>query len=319
MDKNNKDKNNKKLTRRTKKKKSPSCILTADWHIRPDMPECRTDNFLEEQEKKVLFIVDLAKKHKCPILIAGDIGNKSQWPNWLLRWFAWAIKEVDVIAIPGQHDLPNHRIDELDRSAQGVLSITDVVDLRTKVFASKEKDFVLVSYPFSQPLKHHFPKHIDKILPTIAMTHQMIIKEKLWPDQVAPKGNVILKKYPEYDLILSGDNHEPFVFEYKNRLLVNPGSLMRTTAAQINHKPRVYLWYAQTNKVKPIFIPIKKGVVSRDHIEQKEEIDERRNVYVKRMKTNYEIGFSYEENLKKHIGKNKVNKNVEERIWEMIE
>lgn len=336
-----------------KRRITPSAILTADWHIRADTPECRTDNFLLAQEKKVKFIVDLAKKYNCPILIAGDIGNKHQWPNWLLRWFAWVVKDVDIIAIPGQHDLPGHRLDQLDNSAQGVLSITDVIDLRTNVFISKEKDFELVSYPYSLPIvnyKKYFPEwdYMEKRYPTVAITHQMIIKDKLWPDQVAPRGNVILKKFPEYDLILSGDNHTPFIEKCisshssssssssslssssnlssssslsssKGRILVNPGSIMRSTAAQIDHKPRVYLWYASTNKVKPVYLPIEKGVVSRDHIEQQEEQDERRNAYVARMKTDYEISFSYEGNLEKHIEENNVEKEVGERIWEMIE
>lgn len=148
----------------------------------------------------------------------------------------------------------------------------------------------------------------------------MIIKNNpLWPGQKDPKGNTILKKFIEFSIVHSGDNHNPFTAEYKNRVLVNPGSIMRSTAAQIHHKPRVYLWCASTNKVEPIYLPIKKGVVSRDHIEQQEEQDERRNAYVARMKTDYEISFSYEGNLEKHIKENDVEKEVEERIWEMIE
>lgn len=308
-----------------KRKLNPSAILTADWHIRADIPECRTDDFLQTQEDKVKFIVHLSKEHNCPILIAGDIGNKHQWPNWLLRWFAYMVKDINIIAIPGQHDLPNHRLDQLDKSAQGVLSITDVIDLRSNVFISKEKDFELVSYPYSYPIvnyKKYFPEwdYIEKRTSIIAMTHQMIIENKpLWPGQEDPKASSILRKFPEYVLILSGDNHNPFTVEYKGRILVNPGSLMRTTAEQINHKPRIYLWYASTNKVKPVYLPIKKGVVSRDHIDQNEERDKRRKVYIKRMKTNYEIGFSYEGNLESHIKKNDVEKEVEDRIWEMIE
>jgi len=323
-----------------RRRKIPSAILTADWHIRADTPECRTDDFLQAQEDKVKFIVSYAKKYDCPILIAGDIGHRHQWPNWLLRWFIEITKGTHIIAIPGQHDLPGHRLDNITKSAQGVLSITDVIDLRTKVFLKTEVEvrtialsgdikfrdtsFNILSFPYSKPLMpiKNVPttEELCNNYPNIAITHQMIIKDKLlWPGQVAPKGSRILKKYPEYDLILSGDNHHPFVVKYKKQLLVNPGSIMRTTADQADHKPRIYLWYAKNNKVNPIFLPIEKGVVSRDHIDQKEEIDERRKVYVKRMKTNYEIGFSYEENLKKHIKKNKTDKKVEERIWEMVD
>lgn len=308
-----------KLTRRS----NPSAILTADWHIRPDTPECRTDEFLTAQEKKVQFIVDLSEGYGCPILIAGDIGNRHQWANWLLRWFVWMVKDIDIIAIPGQHDLPGHNIEEVERSAQGVLSVTDTIDLRLSTFITIEKDFNLTSFPYSTPITH-FKKANQKhrrggSLPDIAITHQMIIENKpLWSGQEAPKGHQLLKKYPEYNLILSGDNHNPFVSEHKGRVLVNPGSLMRTTAAQINHKPRVYLWWAETNKVKPVYLPIEKGVVSRKHIEQEEERDERIDAYVEHMKTDYEIGFSFEGNLERHIEINKVGERVRNKIWEMI-
>ena len=305
-----------------KKRSKPSAILTADWHIRVNTPECRTDDFLCTQEKKVKFIVNLTKKHDCPVLIAGDIGDKHQWPNWLLRWFVSTVKGTNIIAIPGQHDLPGHRIDEVDRSAQGVLSITEVIDLRTETFVTVENDFNLISFPYSKPLAHFKINRETNAYPkvAVAMTHQMIVENKpLWPGQEAPRGNSILKKFSEYLLILSGDNHNPFTAEYKGRVLINPGSMMRTTAAQIDHKPRVYLWWADSNEIKPVYLPIEKEVISRDHIEEQEERDERHEAYITRMRDDYEIGFSYEGNLKEHIEINEVEKEVKERIWEMIE
>lgn len=311
-----------------KRRNKPSAILMADLHIRPDTPECRTDDFLVTQEKKLKFIVDISKKYKCPVLIAGDIGNKPQWPNWLLRWFVWMIKDIQIIAIPGQHDLPDHRLKEVDRSAQGVLSITDIIDLRTEIRINLIHDFVLISFPYSKPIKHLKQIEIKKedltlykslSRPKVAITHQMVIENKpLWPGQDAPKGHQLLKKYPKYDLILSGDNHNPFVSKYKGRLLVNPGSIMRITADQINHKPRVYLWYAKTNKVELVYLPIQKGVVSREHIKNEEEIDERTTIYIKRIKADYEIGFSFEGNLERRIESNKVEKEVEHKLWRMV-
>ena len=308
---------------------NPSAILTADWHIRPDTPVCRTDDFLTAQETKLKFIVDLAKKYNCPILIAGDIGNRHQWPNWLLEWFVRMVTDVNIIAIPGQHDLPGHRIDELRKSAQGVLSVTDTIDLRTKIHINLIHDFVLISFPYSRPIKHLKQIKIKKedlalykslLRPKVAITHQMVIEDKpLWPGQEAPRGHQLLKKYPEYDLILSGDNHNPFVSEYKGRILVNPGSITRTTAAQINHKPRVYLWFDKTNKVEPVYLQISKGVVSREHIEEEGKRDERLCSYVKHMKTDYEIGFSFEGNLERHIETNKVNEEVKDKTWKMVE
>jgi len=104
--------------------------------------------------------------------------------------------------------------------------------------------------------------------------------------EILPK---LLKKYAEYDLIVTGDNHKPFVEKHEGRLLVNPGSLTRQAADQINHKPRIYLWYAKTNTVKPIYLPITNDVISREHIEVKQERDKRIDAFVERLDTGFEF------------------------------
>ena len=297
----------------------PSAVLTADWHVRSSTPKCRTDNFLKAQECKVDFVVELAKKYDCPILIAGDIGDKDQWSNELLEWFTQILIDVNVIAIPGQHDLPDHSLKEIKRSGTGVLTASETIDVRDSTYVTIENDFNLISFPFSKPLRHFKINRESGDYPKVAMTHQMIVKNApLWKGQKDPKSRQILRRYPEYNLILSGDNHNAFRVKYKGRLLVNPGSLMRTNAAQVNHRPRVYLWYAKTNTVKPIYIPIKDGVISREHIEEKDEQKERMGTYVERMKADYDLSISFEDNLERRIKLDKVRKKVERKIWENV-
>lgn len=298
----------------------PSAILSADWHIRASKPVCRTDTFLIAQESKVEFIVELAKKYECPILVSGDLGNNPQWANWLLRWFIWITEGVDIITIPGQHDLPNHRLEDVEKSGIGVLGESKTI----KLIGTQQREIPeiigvanhwVVPFPFGCPISTIEYEKPDE--PMVAMTHQMIIEDQsLWDGQIAPSGHSILKKFPEYKLILSGDNHNPFVSKYKGRLLVNPGPIMRTTADQIDYKPRVYLWYADTNTVKPVFLPIEEGVVSRDHIDIEEERDTIMEAYVSHMATDYEIGFSYEVNLERHIEANEIDDEVADRAWE---
>ena len=92
-------------------------IFTADWHIRPDTPMCRKDDFIATMKYKILFVFKLAQVHNCPIVIAGDLGHRPgdrNWPNWLLEWFINAAARtagLTIYAVPGQHDLPNHSLD----------------------------------------------------------------------------------------------------------------------------------------------------------------------------------------------------------------
>lgn len=319
-----------------KKKLKAAAILTADWHIRSDTPICRTDNFFAAMEKKIDFIFALSKEHACPILVTGDIGHKPQWPNWLLEWFISKTNDCKIICIPGQHDLPNHKISLFEESGMGVLEAAEIIEtigiLHTEDktischFSSKsiikKYGFHITPFPYGSEIKSlGWGKEYGIVdMPMIAMTHQMIIENKiLWPDQTAPKGHQILKKFSEYQLILSGDNHNAFTIEYEGRLLVNPGSIMRAFADQENHRPRVYLWYAETNEVEPIYLPIKKNVISRTHIDIAKERKNRNQAFIERVNNDVEIELSYEVNLENYFNKYRTEKLIKEKIWDSVE
>ena len=306
-----------KRTRKTQNK-TATAILAADLHIRADIPMCRTDDYLQAQFNKLKFIFKLCKENNCPLLVAGDIGNKSQWPNWLLEKTISIINKykIKIICIPGQHDLPEHRLDYWQKSGCGVLHRAATIKLLSEPILYHN---IFRIFPFGYGTEIN---HCKLITPPskIAMAHQMVIENKpLWPGQEASKGNTLLKKFPEYNLILTGDNHNPFVAEYQGRLLVNPGSVMRMTAAQIDHKPRVYKWYSDTNTVEAVYLPIEKGVISRVHIENKEERDERMEAFVSRMKDDFEISLSFENNLEEYFKMNRTKKSVQNKVWGAVE
>jgi DNA repair exonuclease SbcCD nuclease subunit len=290
---------------------NPDAILAADLHIRADTPQCRTDDFTAAMWKKLQFINDLANEHNIPILIAGDLGHRSQWPNWLLEKFMSIISDIEIIAIAGQHDLPGHNLEAIPQSGFGVLKRAGYILSFSKIIP--HIDF----FPFGTGIEKSIYNK-NKLI--IAMTHQMVIEDKpYWPGQVASSAKLLLKKFPDYKLILSGDNHQPFVVEYEGRLLVNPGSMMRTTADQIDHRPRVYLWEAKSNSVEAVYLPIEQGVIDRSHIDTKKEKDARIEAYTTRLSERYEVGLSYEENLKAYFFENRTRQQIKDRIWEACE
>jgi DNA repair exonuclease SbcCD nuclease subunit len=290
---------------------NPDAILAADLHIRADTPQCRTDDFTAAMWKKLQFINDLANEHNIPILIAGDLGHRSQWPNWLLEKFMSIISDIEIIAIAGQHDLPGHNLEAIPQSGFGVLKRAGYILSFSKIIP--HIDF----FPFGTGIEKSIYNK-NKLI--IAMTHQMVIEDKpYWPGQVASSAKLLLKKFPDYKLILSGDNHQPFVVEYEGRLLVNPGSMMRTTADQIDHRPRVYLWEAKSNSVEAVYLPIEQGVIDRSHIDTKKEKDARIEAYTTRLSERYEVGLSYEENLKAYFDENRTRQPIKDRIWEACE
>src|SRR5690606_33393533 len=105
-------------------------------------------------------------------------------------------------------------------------------------------------------------------------------KELPWPDCNEVTARQVLKTNPEFDLIVTGDYHKPFTYQYKGRLLVNCGCLTRQAADYVNHRPRVWLWDEETNTVKVKFLDIELGVVSRAHIEVQEERNKRLDAFI---------------------------------------
>ncbi len=155
----------------------------------------------------------------------------------------------------------------------------------------------------------------------VAVWHHFVWdgKELPWPGCEEMTAKKVLKKYPQYDLIVTGDHHKPFVCEYEGRLLVNPGCLTRQVADYTDHKPRVYLWYADTNTVEPYYLTAQEGAVSREHIEVKEERDKRIDAFVSRLSDEWEVGLSFEENLKRFISSNQLRKSVVDLIYKALE
>jgi hypothetical protein len=141
-----------------------------------------------------------------------------------------------------------------------------------------------------------------------------------WPGIISPKAHVLLHKYKQFDLIVTGDNHQSFTFRSPDgHLLVNPGSLTRQDADQIDFKPKVYLWYAETNTVEAVEIPIEEGVITREHIEIKRQRTEQIDAFISRMDSEWELTADFDENLERFFQLNRVRKQVKDIIYKAME
>ena len=294
-----------------------SAILCADIHLRTTVPRCRKDEFQISMMSKWELIIKKARELDVPIIIAGDLGDKSQWHSSLEEWFITVSKGVQIVLVPGQHDLPNHRIDLWKKSSIGVLHAAEAIEvLGVDDVCVFDSSFAVYSFPYGTTIKS--PDRT--IAPNIAVAHMMVIEGKpLWPGQKAPMGKQLLKKHPEYDLILTGDNHNPFISTYAERWLINPGSMMRTTAIQADHEPRFYIWHSEVNTIDEVKLPILPGVVSREHIDGVQERDERIEVFVSHLKTGYEVGLDFEQNMDEFFKKNRTKKSIKEMAWTYID
>jgi len=295
----------------------PSAILTADLHLREDTPVARLDDYFAAQDRKIRFIADLQKAHNgIPVFDAGDLFNKWRGSPFLLQW---AIRTLpDIITIDGNHDQSSHNRDLFEKTSLAVLKAAGVARVPTEPISVAEIPARIHFFPWGatlygvQPTKPGDAKQV-------ALVHTMTyVGRSPYPGCKDPGAGTLMEKLSGFDLIVSGHNHKNFVVEREGRVLVNPGSMMRSTADQADHKPRVYLWYAEDNHVEAVFLPIEEGVVSREHIEVVEQREGRMSAFVERLNTDVEIGLSFERNMERHLAANRMRTRTKEIIEEAM-
>lgn len=312
---------------------NPTAILMGDTHITNKQPRARIDCYWETIQRKIKFICKLQEKYKCPILHSGDLLHKAKSSPGIEEWCIYNLPK-EIVTIPGNHDLPNHNIKYFNDSSLGVLnasaaiSVLESPDLSFHFHHQNKSDNDLIEvrgFPWNTDLTKKYKKEDEsRVMRKVAIIHELVYEDKhLWPGIVGYKARVILRKLKEFDLIVAGHNHQAFTYEYHGRLLVNTGSLSRYKADQVDYRPRVYLWYVESNTVEEVFIPIEDNVISNAHIISKKEKDKRRTAYIDMLKqthpsSNKKKREGFVEKIEDYLRSNKVRKGVEEFIWECI-
>ena len=284
---------------RTKIQRIPSAILTADWHLREDTPTAFTGNFQIEQWGVVTFIANLQQQYNCIVYHAGDLFNNWKPSPWLITMAMRHLPD-NFYTIYGNHDLPQHNLELADKCGINVLQ-------------EAGKLTVLNGIHWGQtPPENSSAKMI--------MWHVMTYQgKKPWPGCTDPMAASLLRKYPQHDLILTGHNHKTFVEEHEGRVLVNPGGITRQSADQIDFKPRVFLWYAETNTVEPVYLPYTEGAISREHIDVIEQRDARIDAFISKLNSEWDVSLSFEDNIEAFCQANNVREPIKEIIYKALE
>lgn len=139
-----------------------------------------------------------------------------------------------------------------------------------------------------------------------------------WPGCTDMSAAEMLQAFPEPDIIVTGHNHQTFIHKEGSRILLNPGSLTRQKSDQTNHVPCIYFYYAETNTLKEVELTYEKNVVTREHIEEKEQRDSRISAFVETLSGDWEGVVSFENVLESFIQKSKAKESVVKIIKEAL-
>lgn len=299
-------------------------IAAADLHLTNQRPEKRKGDYFKHILTKFDQILVTTKRltHTNLLVVAGDFFDSPTVSYDTTREVIKIIKQhnVDILAIPGQHDLRYHQ-SGLKNTPLGVLIESGFVSTTNN---SDFSDFNITLAGWNEE-----PTEEADIL----VIHKTVTEEfGLFPGHDYTNAKTILKQYPWAKIIISGDNHVPHLVKYKNRFQLNCGSMVRKTKEQIDCIPAI--WGVKINpKIKiqqlPLNIKPSSEVFDFDKIEQeevKQEIKQEAQELID--KFIQEIGYDTELNkhnlnfskiLKKVIDEVKPKKEVIQKAAEIME
>jgi len=238
-------------------------LVVGDAHIRGTNPVRRKDNFRIAVLDKLTQVTVQAMKHNVrAVLQVGDLFDspsvsKDVIFDVMIILHLLKDNNIDFITVFGQHDLYGHSHDSAKKSPTGLLAAARLVRIagsEPEELSSNIKVYGKSWFDKEPPLVEK-ENNIIKIL----ITHQMIANEALFPGHKFVTPEQALGKYRDFDIICCGDYHYPFHYSSNNRLVVNPGALVRKTISEkdLSLKPSVLLIdIDSSNKVRTVQIPL---------------------------------------------------------------
>jgi predicted phosphodiesterase len=180
-----------------------------------------------------------------------------------------------IYCVYGQHDLSGHAASTISNSPLQVLKAAGVVHLLDEypIGVGTGDDFVVM---YGAPFGAEVPK-VDTKGFTVLVTHRMIGDRQLYPGQELQAPRSFLRRHPDFDLVCVGDYHYRFDDGVSDRVILNPGVMMRKTLkeADMEHEPAVYIFDTQERKFKVIPVPCDpiEEVMDLDRVEKRIPIE----------------------------------------------
>jgi hypothetical protein len=155
----------------------------------------------------------------------------------------------------------------------------------------------------------------------ILVIHRMITDRPLWKGQQEfTDASWFLSQAKGYDLILAGDAHRKFLIRSSDngRIICNTGPLLRAEATEdmYEHHPCFFVVDLDTMQIEEISIPHipAEKVLSREHIEWKEEKDLMLDQFVASIQADEIEGVSFLDNYQGFVRVNSITEAVQNII-----
>lgn len=215
-----------------------------DLHLTLDPPTFRSDekNWLECQAKYLGQVKDVVATYSVPLVCTGDIFDDG-WREKKCspELINFVIKHLPTCyAVAGNHDLPHHRVDQIERSAYWTLVEAGVVKHLHQPFPHETQNGLhLWGASWGEEIKKPKSSKYDNIL----VCHKYVWNEGAAFPGVPKEDHWSYVPLAGYTAATFGDNHRPFLINdnFAGCSFLNGGTFMRRRADEIDVNPFVGL------------------------------------------------------------------------------
>lgn len=211
-----------------------------------------------------------------PVLISGDIFNVPDESSECTAFALSYLSGIDgvVHTIPGQHDLPYHNYQDIDKSAYGILTRygkrikdCDGMGLLTSTVDKKDKlrDIFICTFPYGCNIVERLNYYEESIAlnkkekkMTIGMVHYYCGMEGRTYDAKETKLNnveTIRKLFKDFNVVCFGDNHKHFIYngdqKKKGPVIYNGGSFIPRNSDEKGNRSYIGIIY-NTGRVQAL-------------------------------------------------------------------
>lgn len=243
-------------------RKTPVAITTSDWHIRGTVPASRAESdWYEVMDKRIAQVMKLQDElGGAPVIIAGDVFDNPNPHSEVARWGINALRHMaevgPIYAIPGNHDLNYHLMDNHTKGAYGLASdfgFTNLIPGKWTTIEHAGYKVALWPMPWGY---YEVPEKSVKADAKIAVAHKYMYssKDKTYvgaDEEGAVTGHTAWGKH--FDVIAIGDNH----ISWRAGKFLNHGSLFSMTSAQKQHEHLLGIVYSD-GSLETITLPEEK-------------------------------------------------------------
>jgi len=303
----------------TLRKPNPIAIVVSDIHLTLLQPACRADkDWMAVQAEYLQQLKDAATNAgpwPLPILCAGDIFDR--WnPSPELINFALRHLPDEMICVPGQHDLPNHRIDLMHRSGYGVLKeVKKIRDISGTTTGNMGR-FSVHGFGWGQGIEP--AQRVEKFL-RVALIHRYVwTEDKKYPG-APPTANIsaLKKDLVGYDVAVTGDNHIGFLGAAGDCQIINVGGFIRRKSDEIDYQPGIGIIFDDST-VKRVRLDT---IIDKFHpaAQGRKEVPFNMKEFIEGLEGLGEHGLDFRQAVENHLRTNEVHPRTKEIIIKAME